>query len=229
MVDQQGYRDFYDVVSDIIEQFELQGTEKARTTNRAAQKGLLVELKKRLKQEFKQASRLEIYRSEDVLLLVGNITKKIGEAPGLAPLKLAGELLSQIGDLVKTVHGNKAECTNLFNRVVDVIGDIMRKMQHAAHEPTEDMNNDIKTFERTLVHVRDHVLKIQQEKGWRRVARLVFAQKATEELTRLRKELETAQMAFVTSSVLSVRLELHSIQNQKPSTIVHGKIQAVQS
>ncbi|KAL0564980.1 triosephosphate isomerase, partial [Marasmius crinis-equi] len=120
------------VVGDIIKHFQLQTTEDPTTQDRSAKKAHATHC------------RVEIFKREDALLVVANIVKTIGDAPGLAPVKLAGGLLGQIGDLVK-------------------------------------------------------IIKLQQEKGWRR---------AKEELASLRKELERAQLTFVTRSIVAVRLEL---------------------
>ncbi|KAL0569139.1 hypothetical protein V5O48_012827, partial [Marasmius crinis-equi] len=149
--DQKGYDDFYNVVADIIKHFQIQITEDPTTWNRAAKKAhklRMTELKKSLKQEYKRASQMALFKREDALLVVANIVKAIGEAPGLAPLKVAGSLLGQIGDQVKTIQSNKAECTSTLNHAASILGDLARKMQHSVCEPTEDMKDDIRTFER---------------------------------------------------------------------------------
>ncbi|KAL0571267.1 hypothetical protein V5O48_010697 [Marasmius crinis-equi] len=223
--DQKGYEDFYNVVTDIVKHFHLQTTEDPTTWSRAAKKAhklRMAESKKSLKREYKRASQVELFKREDALLVVANIVKTIGEAPGLAPLKLAGDLLSQIGDLVKTIQNNKAECTSTLNHAASILGDLARKMEHSTREPTEDMKDDIRAFERTLVHVRNQIVKLQGEKGWRRVGRFVFAHKTKEELASLRKELERAQLTFVTSSMVAVRLELPA----QPSNPVKTEMQS---
>ncbi|KAL0566684.1 hypothetical protein V5O48_015319 [Marasmius crinis-equi] len=209
-IEQKGYEAFYNVVVDVVKHFELQTTENPTTWNRSAKKAhklRVAELKKTLKREYKRASQAEPFKLEDTLVIVGNIVKTIGEAPGLAPLKVAGSLLGQVGDLVKTIHSNKAECTSTLNHAASILGNLTRKMQYSSREPTEDMKDDIRAFEHTLVHVRNHVIKLQQEKGWRHVARFAFAHKAKEELASLRKELERAQLTFVPSNPVKTEMQ----------------------
>ncbi|KAL0566434.1 hypothetical protein V5O48_015575 [Marasmius crinis-equi] len=247
MTGQKGCEGFYDVVGNIIKHLKLQPTEDPTRSAKKAHKRRMAELKETLKHKYKQASQVGVSSSrgwmkyqitpsgqveisslklEDALVVVGNIVKTIGEAPGLASLKVAGSLLGQIGDLVNsTIQTNKAECTSTLNHVASILGDLAWKMQRSARKPTEDMKDNIGALERTLVHVHDYVLELQQEKGWRRAARFVFAHKTQEELASLRKELERTQLTFVTSSMVTVRLELpaqssNPVKNETQSAIV---------
>ncbi|KAL0571264.1 hypothetical protein V5O48_010694 [Marasmius crinis-equi] len=205
--DQKGYDGFYNVVTDIVKHFQLQTTEDPTTRNRSAKKAhkrRTADLKSSLKHEYKRASQVELFKREDALLVVANIVKTIGDAPGLAPLKLAGGCwVKSVIQSRHTIQSNKAECTSILDHAASILDDLARKMEPSTHKPAEDMKDDIRAFERTLVRVRDHIVKLQGEKGWRRVGRFVFAHKTKEELASLRKELERAQLTFVTRSIVA--------------------------
>ncbi|KAL0067968.1 hypothetical protein AAF712_004871 [Marasmius tenuissimus] len=162
-----------------------------------------------------QSQKPSVCRWEDVLVLTGVVVSSISAAPVLAPLKPVGSVLEQLGELVKTVRTNNEECAELLHRATSILVELSRAMQMGPElEPTEDMKRAIKAFERTVIHIRDYVARLQQESNVKTFGRVVFANKTKEDLADLRREMEGAQMVFVTSNICAIRVGMHAIAVQ---------------
>ncbi|KAJ8088793.1 hypothetical protein PM082_014039 [Marasmius tenuissimus] len=221
-INEKRYREFYLTVQDIIKQFEkmtstdTQGNPASKPIR--FRKLVLFKLKRKLEREFKKAvtsQKPSVCRWEDVLVLTGVVVSSISAAPVLAPLKPVGSVLEQLGELVKTVRTNNEECAELLHRATSILVELSRAMQMGPElEPTEDMKRAIKAFERTVIHIRDYVARLQQESNVKTFGRVVFANKTKEDLADLRREMEGAQMVFVTSNICAIRVGMHAIAVQ---------------
>ncbi|KAK1226368.1 hypothetical protein PQX77_010657 [Marasmius sp. AFHP31] len=204
-VNEKRYREFYVTVQDIVKQFEkitstdTQGNSASKPTR--FRKLVIFKLKRKLEREFKQAvapQKTSLCKWEDILVLTGVVVSTISAVPALAPLKPIGSVLEQLGELVKTVRTNNEECAELLHRATSILVELSRAMRMGSDfGPTEDMKRAIKAFERTLIHIRDYVNRLQQEPFLKTFGRVIFASKTKEDLADLRKELEGAQMVFM--------------------------------
>ncbi|KAJ8088768.1 hypothetical protein PM082_014012 [Marasmius tenuissimus] len=90
-------------------------------------------------------------------------------------------------------------------------------------EPLDGIKRDIVLFERVLIHIRDYIAHLQRESRVKSLGRVVFASKTKEDLADLRKELEGAQIVFMTSNICAIRVSMHPIAVQ-----TNDKLPAVQ-
>ncbi|KAK1226371.1 hypothetical protein PQX77_010660 [Marasmius sp. AFHP31] len=177
-IDDRGYRDFYRIVRHIIKLAEKhQNTDTATKAARFRTLGL-IKLKRKLKKEFKRASgvsdpgtRLVLnywlteiiaqattYKWEDALILAGGVASTISTIPGLTLLKPVGAVLGQLGELIKTMHGNKDECAALLYLATHILADLSGKISvqvetqpdASPYEVAEDMRRGIEAFERRV-------------------------------------------------------------------------------
>ncbi|KAL0067965.1 hypothetical protein AAF712_004868 [Marasmius tenuissimus] len=206
-IDEKRYRGFYSTAQDIVKHFE---DIRAKGNPNVAHGRLpsyvdkcrLARLKKRLNAKYNVASKMPkpaVCKWEDGLILAGSVTSTISAGPGLDLLKPVGTVLSQIGELVKTIRGNKAEYADLYRLVAGILADLTSKVQRNDVKPTEDMERRVEDFERALTRIRDSIAELGRESRTKRWSRLVFANKAKEELAGLRKELGDAHNRFMAS------------------------------
>ncbi|KAJ8088772.1 hypothetical protein PM082_014016 [Marasmius tenuissimus] len=215
------YRDFYFIVQDIIKHFEKNiSTDAQRSPPKPIRlrKFVLFKLRRKLEREFKKAvgpHKSSLCRWEDVLVLIGVVASNISAVPVLAPLQPVGSVLEQIGELVKTVRTNNKECAELICRATNILAELSRAMQMCPDlELLDGIKRDIVAFERALIHIRDYVSQLQRESRLKTLGRVVFASKTKEDLEDLRKELECAQMVFMTSNICAIRVGVHAIAVQ---------------
>ncbi|KAK1233196.1 hypothetical protein PQX77_003663 [Marasmius sp. AFHP31] len=76
------------------------------------------------------------------------------------------------------------------------------------------MNFVLITRQRALTHIRDYVAQLQRESRLKRLGHVVFAGKTKEDLADLRRELEGAQMVFMTSNFCAIRVGVQAIAVQ---------------
>ncbi|KAL0067967.1 hypothetical protein AAF712_004870 [Marasmius tenuissimus] len=216
--DEKGNRGFYSIVRDIVRRFEnLQAEGNPKPTHARLchlDKYRLRRLKGKLDSAYKAASTTQkplVCRWEDVLILTGGVVSTISAAPGLDVLKPVGSVLSQLGELVKTAHSNKAEYADLLRLATAILAELTTKFQAGHVKPTEDMQRNVRDFERTLIRIRDSITELEREPRVKRLGRLLFANKTKEELGGLQKELERAQMVFMTSNMFAMRLEVQAV------------------
>ncbi|KAL0058729.1 hypothetical protein AAF712_014569 [Marasmius tenuissimus] len=187
-VDEKGYRRFYSVIQDIVKRLEAEGNPNpSRSRLSPLDKYRLRRLKRKLNAEYRAASKTHkpaVCKWEDVLILTGG------------PV---GSVLGRVGELVKTARGNKAEYMDLLHLAAVILFELTRKMQTCSVKPTEDMERGVRDFERTLIRIRESLIKLERESRITRLGRLLFANKTKEELAGLQKELERAQMVFMAS------------------------------
>ncbi|KAJ8088762.1 hypothetical protein PM082_014006 [Marasmius tenuissimus] len=223
-VDEKGYRRFYSVIQDIVKRLEAEGNPNpSRSRLSPLDKYRLRRLKRKLNAEYKAASKTHkpaVCKWEDVLILTGGVVSTISNAPGLDLFKPVGSVLGRVGELVKTARGNKAEYMDLLHLAAVILFELTRKMQTCSVKPTEDMERGVRDFERTLIRIRESLIKLERESRITRLGRLLFANKTKEELAGLQKELERAQMVFMTSNMFAMRLEVQA---------VHLEVQAVRA
>ncbi|KAJ8088796.1 hypothetical protein PM082_014042 [Marasmius tenuissimus] len=225
--DEKGYRGFYSIVRDIVGRFEnLQAEGKPKPAHVRLchlEKYCLRRLKGKLDSAYKAASTTQkppVCKWEDVLILTGGVVSTISAAPGLDLLKPVGSVLSQLGELAKTTRSNKAEYVDLLCLAATILAELTTKFRVGHVKPTEDMQRSVRNFERTLVRIRNSITELEHEPRAKRLGRLLFANKTKEELAGLQKELERAQMVFMTSSMFAMRLEVQA---------VHLEVQAVRA
>ncbi|KAK1228294.1 hypothetical protein PQX77_008658 [Marasmius sp. AFHP31] len=208
-VDEKRYRGFYSVVQTIVKHFETIQTERNRNCAHSCGRPSLLDkyrlrmLKTKLNAGHRTASRSKppVCKWEDVVILTGGVVSTISNAPGLDVLKPLGSTLSQIGELIKTLRGNKAEYTDLLNIAIGILAELASKMEVQTGDvivkPTEDMERSVRSFERTLIRIRDSLTELTRESRTERLGRLMFANKTKEELALLRRDLGDAQMLFM--------------------------------
>ncbi|KAK1230706.1 hypothetical protein PQX77_006192 [Marasmius sp. AFHP31] len=203
-VDEKAYRGFYKYVSfrDIMKRLESTQAEgnlsPAQSRLFRLDKYRLGRLEKSSTHGFIQTHVPPACKWEDVLILTGSIVSTISAAPGLDLLKCVGGILSQIGELVKTTRGNKAEYTELFRLAAGILHELTTKIQTSHVKPTDD-KRCVGDLERTLIRIRDSISEIERESRTERLGRLLFAAKTKEELSCLRRELGDAHNRFMAS------------------------------
>ncbi|KAL0058733.1 hypothetical protein AAF712_014573, partial [Marasmius tenuissimus] len=202
------------IVQDIIKHFEKNISTDAQGSPPKPirlHKFVLYKLRRKLEREFKKAvgpHKSSLCRWEDVLVLIGVVASNISVVPVLAPLQPVGSVLEQIGELVK-------ECAELICRATNILAELSRAMQMCPDlELLDGVKRDIVAFERALIHIRDYVSQLQRESRLKTLGRVVFASKTKEDLEDLRKELECAQMVFMTSNICAIRVGVHAIAVQ---------------
>ncbi|KAL0058734.1 hypothetical protein AAF712_014574, partial [Marasmius tenuissimus] len=181
-IDEKRYREFYSVIQTIINRLE--------------------EIQGKLDAGYKAAAKSyepPVCKWEDGLILTGGVVATISDAPELDLLKPVGRTLSQIGELVKTIRGNRAEYADLHRLAAGILAELSSKMQRSDVRPTEDMECSLRDFERILVRIHDAMAEVQRESRTKRWGRLLFANKTKEELASLRKELGDAHNRFMAS------------------------------
>ncbi|KAK1215409.1 hypothetical protein PQX77_021984 [Marasmius sp. AFHP31] len=157
-VDEKGYCEFYSAVQTIVKHFETIQTERnpncAHRRPSFLDKYRLRMLKTKPNAGYKAASRSKppVCKWEDVMILTGSVVSTVSNAPGLDVLKPLGSTLSQIGELIKTLRGNKAEYTDLLNIAIGILAELASKMEVQTGDvivkPTEDMERSVRSFER---------------------------------------------------------------------------------
>ncbi|KAJ8088794.1 hypothetical protein PM082_014040 [Marasmius tenuissimus] len=227
--DEKGYRGFYSIVQNIVRRFEdIQAKGNPRPVHARfchLKKYRLRRLKRKLDSEYKAAStnrKPPVCKWEDVLILTGGVVSTISAAPGLDLLKPVGSVLSQLGELVKTTRSNKAEYADLLRLATAILAELTTKFQAGHVKPTEDMQRSVRDFERTLIRIRDSIIELEREPRVKRLGRLLFANKTKEELAGLQKELERAQMVFMTSNMFAMRLEVQAVHLEVQAARAHG-------
>ncbi|KAK1226365.1 hypothetical protein PQX77_010654 [Marasmius sp. AFHP31] len=100
------------------------------------------------------------------------------------------------------------------------MAELTSKLRAGDVKPTEDMQRSVRDFERTLIRIHDAITKLEHEPCAKCLGRLIFTNKTKEELAGLQKELERAQIVFMTSNMFAMRLEVQA---------VHLEVQAVRA
>ncbi|KAJ8088790.1 hypothetical protein PM082_014036 [Marasmius tenuissimus] len=235
-VGEDDYREFYRVVQDIIDLLEdLKETDLPTNPSRFSTLDLIRlkrkrrrkkrKLKRELKKEFERAFQAARYKWEDAIILSGRVVSTISTLPSLAMLKPVGSVLEQLGELIKTMHGNKDECAELLHLATRIVADLSGTIQGQSQmlpdaaivtshfEPREELKRDLRTFERTLLRIRDYVTNLERESRVKRLRRFVLATAIKEDLASFRKELGDAQLVFVTRNVCAIRIQVHQVHD----------------
>ncbi|KAL0062433.1 hypothetical protein AAF712_010712 [Marasmius tenuissimus] len=162
--DEKRYRGFYSVVKEITKRFE---DTQAEGNSYPAQSRLpscldkyrLTRLRKKLDANYSIAYKTRkpsVCKWEDAMILAGGAVSTISSGPGLDLLKPVGVVLTQIGELVKTIRGNRAEYADLHRLAAGILADLSRKMQRSDVRPTEDMECSVRDFERPSIRRMKH-------------------------------------------------------------------------
>ncbi|KAK1233192.1 hypothetical protein PQX77_003658, partial [Marasmius sp. AFHP31] len=231
-IDEKRYRGFYSAVQDIVKRLE---DVQAKGNPHPAYSCLpsyldkyrLGRLRKKVDAKYHVASKTAkpaVCKWEDGLILAGGVTSTISAGPGLDLLKPVGAVLSQIGELVKTIRGNKAEYADLHRLAARTLVDLTSKIQRSDVKPTEDLERSVGDFARVLVRIRDTMAEVQRESRTKRWGRLLFANKTKEELAGLRKELGDAHNRFMAGNMFAVCLDVKAVAYDVQA--LHHSVQA---
>ncbi|KAK1226367.1 hypothetical protein PQX77_010656 [Marasmius sp. AFHP31] len=224
-ISDRGYRGFYKVVQDIIKLLENRQNIPEPTGLR--RKPALIKLRmkcsvlrRELKKEFKNTSGVPRYPWENSLILAGGVVSMLNGVsgiPGSTLLKPIGTVLRQLGELIKTLHGNTEEIRNLLYLATRIYNDLSAKIRDQmqsngtarSFELTEEMTQHIEAFGRILDRIRGYVEKLGRKTLAKRCLRVVLASTTKEDLAAFRKELMDAHTIFMTSNISAIRLKVY--------------------